>query len=327
MRYFPITCLFPSPCARCARLLTFHSSDREKQSNRSISRSIAGCGSACTSRASFLRLTHSSQSAVQRLTRTHKKKEREKKKQKTPQQNVHVLSSPPLCCPCQAACDSEELWVQPQRESCVNSCTNSVRVRVRAPRFRRRQQAAPQRCPPTHSPTHTLTHTHMRSICTCRSSTDIYTNSADAHSGRATLALQACYESRLFTRPSIPPYFAVRLHWCVPTTKQNVYGSVMSCLLFSALVPAHSKKGLIMLEIVSFFFSSSPFVSLLSLFFLVERFRSWEETPQPSFCSVVSMHALQLFFFLLSSFSSLERWFIMILTLSHCVTPCRRGES
>lgn len=119
---------------------------------------------------------------------------------------------------------------------------------------------------------HPPTHAHMRNICTCRSNTDIYTNSADAHSGRATSALQACYESRLFTRPSILPYFAVRLHWCVPTTKQNVYGSVMSCLLFSALVLAHSKKGLIMLEIVSFFFFF-PF-PFLSLFFFFERFRS-----------------------------------------------------
>lgn len=51
----------------------------------------------------------------------------------------------------------------------------------------------------------------------------------------ATVAVRACYESWLFTHPSILACFAVRLHWSVQTTKQNVYGFVMSRLVFFAL--------------------------------------------------------------------------------------------
>lgn len=78
-------------------------------------------------------------------------------------------------------------------------------------------------------------------ICTCR-----YTAHTRAHTA---MALKACYESWLFIHPSILAYFAVRLHWSVQTTKQNVYGFVMS-----RLSPCGVKEGIDYVE--NCFFSS-----------------------------------------------------------------------
>lgn len=69
-----------------------------------------------------------------------------------------------------------------------------------------------------------MTYAHVGATQACRNSTDTRTNSAP----------QACSESRLFTNPSIPPHFAVRLCWSVRATEQSVYGSAMSHLVFYA---------------------------------------------------------------------------------------------
>ena len=108
-----------------------------------------------------------------------------------------------------------------------------------------------------------MTYAHVGATQACRNSTDTRTNSAP----------QACSESRLFTNPSIPPHFAVRLCWSVRATEQSVYGSAMSHLVFYAFFfRCGVKEGIDYVEFL--FFPSFP-----SKFFVYEGFGSWKKSP------------------------------------------------
>lgn len=148
-----------------------------------------------------------------------------------------------------------------------------------------------------------MTYAHVGAIQTCRNSTDT----------RTTSALQACSESRLFTNPSIPPHFAVRLCWSVCATEQSVYGFAMSHLVFFAFFNAESKKGLIMLSFFFFFLS----LQILCLW----KIRVMKEKPCFSsiqLCGVKSPTS--------GFLERLECWFIVIWSLSRCVTLRECGE-
>lgn len=168
-RSFPITCLFRSPCVWCARLLTFLSSDREKQSNWSISRSIAGCGSACTSQASFLLLTHSSQSAVQHVHTQKKRKGKKKPTIKRPRPVVTPALLPVSSCLwLRRTLPNEKTVLTHAQTLCVCQCAC-----VSAPFLTTAADGTPPL--PTHPLTHTCTtYAHVEAI-------QIYTQIVQKH--------------------------------------------------------------------------------------------------------------------------------------------------
>lgn len=83
----------------------------------------------------------------------------------------------------------------------------------------------------------------------------------------ASVALQACSESRLFTNPSILAASAVRRYWSVQSTKRRVYASVPSRILLPEELMA-----------------PNCFFSPPSKFFFFERFGPPTDAPRPTSC-------------------------------------------
>lgn len=111
--------------------------------------------------------------------------------------------------------------------------------------------------------------------------------------------MKVCYESWLFTHPSIPACLAVRLHWSVPGYRAEClwFCHVTSCVPCSLI--AESKKGLIMYKIVVFFPSQ----------FLCKIFRSWKKASQRSFSLIQACRTSHFFLYQLIVYWHSIDWF------------------
>lgn len=159
----------------------------------------------------------------------------------------------------------------------------------------------------------------MHNICACRHNTE--KNRRALSYLHATLGPQACYESWMFTQPSILTYLAVGLHWSAPATKQNVYAFVLSCLFFFlCFLTGESKKGLIMLKIMGR--GGSPPNSSSMKDSGHERKKKHHSLVSAASFFMASIHTHQVS----RAFRHWSGWFTAILSLSRCVTLCKCGE-
>lgn len=170
-----------------------------------------------------LLLTHSSQPAVLQITE----------------------KVPALCSPHPRSLASVTLPVT-QRNS--ESCSNKETIELMHTHTCARTHAQTvQACHPQWS--FRLPPGHV-DICTCRK---LYRNTEITHMHSCHVALKACYESRLFTHPSIPACLPVRLHWSVQTTRQDVYGFAMARPVFFAFSSRSQRRNWLCREKNSYF--------------------------------------------------------------------------